>query len=181
MTTSPPNAKRRRRTAPCFCVLCNGRERDHRTIKTHEMTMGTFFESPALEPPIFENNDDNYDNHDNYDNTPSQTAKNDVIKIPSDQITEFVVRELKTKLIRGHSRAALEEHLQNASKLIGCNTIPTKWCEVLKLLKSLGYKNPCHYKVCVTQTHSVLLKSKTSCPKCNRHWDVLGSTLKIGS
>ena len=55
------------------------------------------------------------------------------LKVPKHQVNEFIVREVTTKLMRAHSRAAIEEHLANAAKLVGDDVIP---------LKSLGYENP---------------------------------------
>lgn len=73
-----------------------------------------------------------------------------------DSVVLYVLEELRIKLVRGHSRTDLEEHLQNAAKLNP--QVPTEWSVVLKLLKKLGYKCPMHYKVCVQPDHTFLLK-----------------------
>ena len=84
-------------------------------------------------------------------------------KVSEKQIKKFVLKEVKTKLHHGHSVSIAEEHLRNASELLGAGSIPTKWNAVIKYLKSLGYKDPKHYKVCVSTNHSRLLKAE-ECP-----------------
>jgi hypothetical protein len=74
--------------------------------------------------------------------------------IPSDRITNYVLGELHTKLTYGYSQSQLEEHLANASRLIGTSQLPHKYQQVLSLLRSLGYKNPKHLKVCIDDTTS---------------------------
>ena len=47
--------------------------------------------------------------------------------------------------------------------------IPTKWSAVVRYLKSLGYKDPKHYRVCVSNDHSCLLKTEElSCRICSK-------------
>ena len=76
---------------------------------------------------------------------------------------------LQIKLKYGHSQAEIEEHLTTGAKLAGMSTIPTKWNEVLKLLKKLGYTAPKHRKVCVSEDHSILLTEKASqCHICSK-------------
>ena len=169
---------KRRRTAPCFCVLCNGKERDHRTVKAH-LCMSQ--QSPilptssvaAVSNQITPEGESQSGDDDN-DNELNSNIDIEPLKVPKHQVNEFIVREVTTKLMRGHSRAAIEEHLANAAKLVGDDVIPLKWCDVLKVLKSLGYENPQHFKVCVSASHSELLKSKVvspCCRKCKRSWD----------
>ena len=50
--------------------------------------------------------------------------------------------------------------------------IPVKWCEVVKLLKVLGYSPPKHYRVCLKESHSFLLYSPLDvCPFCYGSWN----------
>ena len=71
------------------------------------------------------------------------------ISVSERQIQKFIFKEVKSKLDHGHSISTTEEHLQNAAELLGSGQIPTKWSAVIRYLKSLGYKDPRHYKVCV--------------------------------
>ena len=52
---------------------------------------------------------------------------------------------------------------------MGNGQIPTKWNAVISYLKSSGYKDPKHYKVCVSNDHSCLLKTEQlSCKICSK-------------
>lgn len=87
-----------------------------------------------------------------------------------------MLQELQTKLKYGHSQAQLEEHLENASRLLGCDgRLPTNYQTVLSLLQSLGYKDAKHFKVCVqSSTHHFLLEDKKQhpcCPVCSKPWE----------
>ncbi len=87
------------------------------------------------------------------------------------EVLHFVLEELRIKLLRGHSKSDLEEHLRNAARLNPL--VPSQWSDVLKLLKELGYECPVHYKVCTQSDHSCLLKSHKQhpcCPVCIRAW-----------
>ena len=98
---------------------------------------------------------------------------NPVLDIPEARVYEYVMKELKLKLDRGHSVTDIEEHLKNAADLIGGEKIPTAWLNVLKLLKKLGYTNPYHYKVCASHDHSFLLGSREehpTCGVCGKRW-----------
>ena len=91
------------------------------------------------------------------------------ISVNERQIQKFVLKEVKLKLDHGHSIAATEEHLKNAAELLDNGRIPTKWNAVIRYLKSLGYKDPKHYKVCVSNDHSCLLKTEQlSCRICSK-------------
>ena len=91
------------------------------------------------------------------------------ISVNERRIQKFVLKEVKLKLDHGHSIAATEEHLKNAAELLGSGRIPTKWNAVIRYLKSLGYKDPKHYKVCVSNDHSCLLKTEQlSCRICSK-------------
>ena len=72
--------------------------------------------------------------------------------------------ETKAKLQNGLSVSQIEEHLRNAAQLLGADKIPSKWSDVLKIMESAGYSSPKHYKVCVSTTHLILLKSKKQHP-----------------
>ena len=94
--------------------------------------------------------------------------------IGNDQIKIYLMREAQAKLKNGLSVSQIEEHLKNAAQLLGGEKIPSKWCDVLKIMESAGYSSPTHYKVCVSPTHSFLLKSKKqhpTCPVCNKSWE----------
>lgn len=95
------------------------------------------------------------------------------IPVPQDWLTMYVLQEAKLKLERGHSISDIEQHLGNASTLVGGNQIPTTWPEVLKLMNTLGYSRPQHYKVCVSTTHSFLLRGRethSARPICGKRW-----------
>ena len=100
--------------------------------------------------------------------------------LDDDKIEEYVLSELKCKLIYGHSQAEIEHHLKNAASFL-CPSIPTKWSDIKKLLKKLSYSNPKHYKICCQGDHSSLLKGddlacaicKCPCNKCIDYY-VLG-------
>ena len=177
-------AKRRRFTAPCHCPLCKGKERDHRTIKSHQALLPTHFSGSTPDSLSGESaestfiHDDNFSSesqiHDSFRMETEEESEPPAEKDAQKRIHEFIVREMNINLVRGHSRATLEEHLANVAKLMGDNSIPVKWSEVIKMLKSLGYKDPKHFKVCVTPTHSQLLKNKRlmpQCPQCYKNWD----------
>ena len=92
-----------------------------------------------------------------------------------EQLTDFVLRELLTKAKFGYSQSQLEEHLKNAAKLLGEDRLIQSYQAVLRLLKSLGYRDPKHYKVCIGEDgHSFLLKDRSRnphCPICSKAWD----------
>ena len=48
------------------------------------------------------------------------------------------MKEVHTKLIRGHSETDLEEHLANAAELLGFQYFPNSYSQVIKLLIPLG-------------------------------------------
>ena len=104
---------------------------------------------------------------------PATPPEHVVCRLPNEQVQSYILNEVKLKLDHGHSISVTEDHLQNTETLLGGCQIPTKWCEVLKLMKSLGYRDPKHFKVCVSQDHSCLLENRKvhpSCPKCSRPW-----------
>ncbi len=92
-----------------------------------------------------------------------------------EQLTNFVLRELLTKAKFGYSQSQLEEHPKNATKRLGEDRLIQSYQAVLRLLKSLGYRDPKHYKVCIGEDgHSFLLKDRRRnphCPICSRAWD----------
>ena len=102
----------------------------------------------------------NTDAYCTYDEQPSTSPEQIVCHLPNEQVQRYILHEVKLKLDHGHSISVTEDHLRNAATLIGGCQIPTKWSEVLKLMKSLGYRDPKHFKVCVTQDHSCLLENK---------------------
>ena len=90
---------------------------------------------------------------------PAAPPEQIICHLPNEQVQRYVLNEVKLKLDHGHSISVTEDNLRNTSALIGGCQIPTKWCEILKLMKSLGYCDPKHFKVCVSQDHSCLLES----------------------
>lgn len=44
------------------------------------------------------------------------------------------------------------------------------WQAVLKFLKTLGYQEPRHYKICCGDDHIRLLDYGTPCPECGKDW-----------
>ena len=115
----------------------------------------------------------NTDAYCTYNEQPSTSPEQIVCHLPNEQVQRYILNEVKLKLDHGHSISVTEDHLQNAATLIGGCQIPTKWSEVLKLMKSLGYRDPKHFKVCITQDHSCLLENKKThpcCPKCRTPW-----------
>lgn len=169
---SKPPAKRLR-TAICLCSKCNGQECDCRTVDRH---MKEVFESQlptssnssslpqlSLEPPELPpksselsldltSTESTPDDNRSDSLEPLQSGCSSTsfeILVNERQIQKFVLKEVKLKLDHGHSIAATEEHLKNAAELLGSGRTPTKWNAVIHYLKSLGYKDPKHYKVCV--------------------------------
>ena len=182
--SSEPAAKRLR-TAICLCSKCDGKERDFRTVNRH---MKEVYESqshaspvslpppePSLSPELSSESSPSESGLDDYGDfgdtifDHSHESEHQEFKVSEKQIKEFILKEVKTKLDHGHSVSIAEEHLRNASELLGTGSIPTKWNAVIKYLKSLGYKDPKHYKVCVSTNHSRLLKAEeVSCPICSK-------------
>lgn len=108
------------------------------------------------------------------DDTPSISEQGDeLLVIPPDRITNYVLGELNTKLTYGYSQSQLEEHLANASRLIGSSQLPRNYQQVLSLLRSLGYKDPKHLKVCIDDEHHFLLEDEAKhpcCSVCSKPW-----------
>ena len=98
--------------------------------------------------------------------TSTPESSNTIFKIPADKIQEYVMKELKLKLDRGHSVTDIEGHLNNAASLMGGDQISMTWSDVLKMMRKLGYVNPHYYKVRAGHDHSFLLKSKEENPAC---------------
>ena len=177
-------ATKRRRTAPCPCPACNFQVRDERTVASHVERLyqsctnmfTSFVSSPNVLPP---SDPDTVEQDDwlssSVDNTSTcmPESPSTILKIPADKIQEYVMKELKLKLDRGHSVADIEGHLNNAASLVGGDQIPTTWSDVLKVMKKLGYANPRHFKVCAGHDHAFLLRSKEEnpvCGICGKRW-----------
>ena len=91
------------------------------------------------------------------------------VTVTSSKIKEFVMKEVKTKLNHGLSMSTTEDHLQNTATLLGEKVIPTKWSDVIRFMKTIGYTDPRHYKVCLTQDHSKLLETgDAACNVCSK-------------
>lgn len=153
---------------PCPCIACDGKERDHRTIQSHLTLMDSLQETSTpttiTSQPNLSHNTSNFDTPDQATGTPTQddtSSSTMLTDITEERIVTFTLKELSLKLQYGHSVSEFEHHLQNAADLIG-GKLFTKWAQVLKLLRRLGYTNPKHYKVCVGANHSIL------CPVCRK-------------
>ena len=179
------SAMKRRRTAPCPSPVCNFQVRDERTVASHveclyqscTNMLNSFVSSPNVHPPLDPDVIELGDSLTPVDNECTSTCMPEcpdtILKIPTDKIQEYVMKELKLKLDRGHSVANIEGHLRNTASLIGGDQIPTTWSDVLKMMRTLGYANPYHFKVCAEHDHSFLLKSKEenpACDICRKQW-----------
>lgn len=121
------------------------------------------------------NNDSNHPLPDpgDFEQLPAPDDSESVVHVPNEKVQRYVLNEVRLKLEHGHSISVTEDHLRNTADMLGGNQIPTKWNEVLRLMKTLGYCNPQHYKVCASQDHSFLLTDKATypkCPKCDKPW-----------
>lgn len=181
MDESQPPPKVRRRRLACHCQLCNGEERDYRTVQSHAMNF-------PPHTPVSTNQDDEMMITDEVDLpnevvTDGNSTANEVVTPTEDfvikqqksgytkEVLKFILEELKVKLKYGTSYPEFEQHLLNTKRLIK-EEIPVQWSDVLKLLTLLGYQSPKHYKVCLRQDHSHLLCSKGDCcPFCGNVWD----------
>ncbi len=67
-----------------------------------------------------------------------------IVHVPNERIQTYVLKKVKLKLDHGHSISVTEDHLRNTADMIGGNELPTKWSEVLSLMKTLGYRDPKH-------------------------------------
>lgn len=104
---------------------------------------------------------------------PPLLPEDPVVQISAKKVLKYVLNEVKLKLEHGHSISVAEDHLRNAADMLGGHQIPTKWTEVLSLMKRLGYNDPKHYKVCASPDHSCLLPdhdTTSGCPKCKKPW-----------
>lgn len=79
----------------------------------------------------------------------------------------YVLQQVHEKLQSGSSREELERRLKGA-RLLGFD-IPCKWNKIIIFLKRLGYSAPRHFKVCITDDHSVAFTSDSAstCPRPN--------------
>lgn len=175
MATGEPPCKRTRRLA-CPCSKCLGRERDHRTVVTHMNLMPCA--STSLQPQPTMNitplSTQLHHSLEFYDEpgleASAQCDRQESTQSKEDKVVAYIVKEVGIKLKYGHSQSEIEEHLKNATSIVESSIpIPTKWNEVLKLLKKLGYKDPKHYKVCASEDHSVILRNAAEhCHICSK-------------
>ena len=192
-----PAPKVRRRSYPCPCRICNGKERDYRTVQKHRSgqlycsstcnsnggSIPTMMTAAHLHSSHVQVDD--FIDHRSDCGLSSSVGESlmDPRKILQEQLEKsgppnystrvlrYVLEELKTKLTYGASSIEFEDHLKNASRLIE-EDMPIKWCDIQKLLKSLGYESPRCYRVCLKQDHSYLIKEKNEqCPYCQSSWD----------
>ena len=130
----------------CMCSICNGRECDHRTIDRYmkEMYMQQAVHNSKIvhDPPVETDmspdvkglNSDSILETFGEDSLEESVIANHYI-LPEERIQQFVLNEVRLKLTHGHSITTAEDHLANASKLLGGQQMPTKWSAVLQLLK----------------------------------------------
>lgn len=167
-TVEPPPKRIRR--MPCPCSACLGKERDYRTVQSHTSHMPvapvvsvtpppTVFSMQPEESSMTGMIGNSSEQDSNY--APTPTSSNE------ERVQTFLLKELRLKLQYGNSQTEFEQHLRNASGFFGPG-LPSKWSEVLKLLREIGYRDPKHYKVCVGHNHSVLLHEKSKeCHVCS--------------
>jgi len=173
-----PRAKRRR-TLVCNCTLCNGQERDHRTVRHHQSILladasqSVHDDSTNLSNSFGEGSCTNEttlptsrSSEDPGTQTISESLPNS--QIFTNRIQEYILKEVKVKLDHGQSQHVAEEHLKIAADLLGDNQIPRTWADTIKFLHKMGYKDPKHYKVCLGTDHSQLLWDKKSHPNCSK-------------
>ena len=177
-------AAKRRKLVPCCCPACNNELRDIRTVERHALhsytTTITEPSSPTRMPecmsdPRCENcaTSNESSNDDIITDAAKCSNASAVFELTEENVTSFIMKEAKAKLQSGLSVQEIEEHLRNAAQLLGDDVIPSKWTDVLKVMENAGYKAPQHYKVCVSSSHSFLLKSKKIhpiCPTCGKTW-----------
>ena len=95
----------------------------------------------------------------------------DPVDVGEDKIKEFVLRTLISKVNHGWSREETMAQIRNFYEVLTDGRIPHKnWHAVLKLLKTLGYQEPRHYKICCGDDHIRLLDHGTPCPECGEDW-----------
>ena len=176
--------RKRTRTAICPCSVCNGRERDYRTVESH---MNSLYNLPTSGDPSTmvplsllvpvsgtTSSDDECDDSPrrsiaSEDTSPSLQPAS--LILDKERVHTFVMKEVKAKLDHGSPVSIFEESLNNVSTLLPDIQLPTKWNEVLQLMTSLGYTRPTHYKVCASQDHSFLLldpETHPACPTCSK-------------
>ena len=165
---------------PCNCSMCNGTFRDHRTVQRHQAAEATIASEIGCDSSTRETSFSGYDQFNDDSDNEFVVDEDDISKeddaqfvVPEDRITNYVLGELHTKLVYGYSQSQLEEHLANANGLIGSVQLPRTYQQVMSLLRSLGYKEPKHMKVCINDEHHFLLEDKDkhpSCPVCLKPW-----------
>lgn len=89
--------------------------------------------------------------------------------ISQKKVQEFIIGAVQLKLNHGLSISTTEDYLRYTASLLGNKLIPTKWNDVIRFLRSLGYVDPRHYKVCAAQDHSYLFKlGENKCKVCHK-------------
>lgn len=147
------------RKKPCHCVACNGRLRDHRTVNHHMKVMGVNNDQTECGNTshdeldlLIQTNNEELDLCIQTDNEEDIEVHASNVNVHVDKIEAYLVSALKSKLIYGHSQAEIEHQLNDAATFL-CPSVPTKWSDVKKMLKKLGYIRPKHYKVCCRLNH----------------------------
>lgn len=93
------------------------------------------------------------------------------IDVGDDKIRDFVLRTLLSKVNFGWSQEETMAQIRNFYEVLQDERIPHKsWQSVIGFLKTLGYKDPRHYKICCAEDHIHLLDYETPCPECDKDW-----------
>ena len=88
------------------------------------------------------------------------------------EMEKCILRIIHSKVKYGWSQEETLSQLQSLYELTQDEHIPHKtWHMVLKFLKKLGYKNPCHYKVCCGTDHVTRIIDGDKCPNCDKPKD----------
>lgn len=88
-----------------------------------------------------------------------------------EKIRDFVLRTLLAKVHYGWSHAEAMQQIRNFFETVEDDRIPHKsWQSVIAFIKTLGYQEPKHYKVCCSEDHITLLEYDLPCPDCGKEW-----------
>ena len=90
---------------------------------------------------------------------------------PEFDITGFLLRHLKNKIVNGISQEATMAGLRNLYELLKDDRIPHEsWKLVIQYLKGLGYQDARIYKICFGKDHVTLMEHKECCVDCGKEW-----------
>ena len=107
--------------------------------------------------------------HDQVSKSNTEEQNHYTLVLSQRKIQEFIIGAVQLKLNHGLSISTPEDYLRHTAYLLGNKLIPTKWNDVIRFLRSLGYVEPRHYKVCAARDHSYLLKlGENECKVCHK-------------